>query len=79
MSIDESNLTPETCRKQYKEAWDKTHKPTGPINNITMTAAALEEEVAQLKVDNSELMSRVTAIEESLAAGRDGGSRWWWW
>jgi hypothetical protein len=74
ISIVESDLTPETCRKQYKVAWDETHtKPAAdPINNTTMTST-LEEEVAQLKVDNKELMSRVASIEESIAADDGGG------
>ena len=79
ISIIESDLTPSTCRKQYKAAWDETHnKPADdPINTTTMTMAmamtTLEEEVAQLKFDNKELMSRVASIEESVATGGDGG------
>ncbi|OEU18054.1 hypothetical protein FRACYDRAFT_268856 [Fragilariopsis cylindrus CCMP1102] len=77
ISIIESDLTPSTCRKQYKAAWDdETHnKPADPINTttMTMTMTTLEEEVAQLKFDNNELMSRVASIEESVAAGGGGG------
>jgi hypothetical protein len=73
LGMDGSDLTPETCTKQYEGAWDETHtKRTDPINT-TMTT--LEEEVAQLQADNNELMSRVTAVEESLATidGSGGG------
>jgi hypothetical protein len=68
ISIDESNLTPETCRKQYEEAWNATHQP----DPIDTTMIKLEEEVAQLQADNEELMSRIASIEESIAASGGG-------
>jgi hypothetical protein len=55
LGTDESEMTPEICSKQYKIAWDATHK-SDPINT-PMTA--LEEEIAQLQAGNKELMSRV--------------------
>ena len=79
ISIIESDLTPSTCRKQYQAAWDETHNKSAddPINTTTMTMAmamtTLEEEVAQLKFDDKELMSRVASIEESVATDGGGG------
>jgi hypothetical protein len=70
LGMDESEMTRETCSKQYKIAWDATHQ-LDPINT-TMTTA-LEEEIAQLQTDSKELMSRVAAMEESVADNNGTG------
>jgi hypothetical protein len=57
LGMDESEMKPGMCSKQYKEVWDETHKPY-PINT-TMTT--LGEEVAQLRAHNKEIMSRVAS------------------
>jgi hypothetical protein len=45
LGMEESELTPETCSKQYKEAWNATNTP----DPIDTTMTTLEEEVAQLQ------------------------------
>ena len=61
-------MTPENCSTEYKVAWNTTHVP----DPIDTSVTALEETVAQLQVDNKELLSRLVAIEGSLTANGSG-------
>ena len=66
--MDVADMTPATCSMEYEAAWNATHLP----DPIDTSVTALEENVAQLKADNKELMSRIVAIEESLTANGSG-------
>jgi len=83
LGMDVVDMTPATCSKEYKAAWDRTHVPD-PINtsltdleeNVAELQADNKElmsEVAKLKTDINELMSRMAATEGSLTASGSGG------
>jgi hypothetical protein len=74
---DVADMTPKTCSKEYKAAWNATHVP----NPIDTTVTDLEEIVTQLQAENKEfqannkeLLSRIVAIEGSLPANGSSGS-----
>ena len=83
LGMDVAVMTPATCSMEYEAAWNLAH----PIDtNVTSleeelmlrvasmeeSLVASEEEVAQLRADNKELMSRMAAIEGSLTANGSG-------
>ena len=70
LGMDVAVMTPATCSMEYEAAWNTTHVPD-PIDTSVTT---LEENVAQLQVDNKALLSRIAAIEGSLVANRSGSS-----
>ena len=71
LGMDVTDLTPATCRREYEATWNATHVPD-PIDTSVTT---LEENVAQLKANNKELLSRIVAIEGSLPATGSGSDR----
>ena len=67
-----TEMTPATCRTEYDAVWTAAHVLPDPI---AASVLALEDEVAQLKADISELMTRMTTTEgSSTANGSDATS-----
>ena len=64
LGMDVADLTPATCSTEYAAAWNATHVP----DPIDTSVTDLEDTVAQLQADNTELLSRIVAIEGSLSA-----------
>ena len=52
--MDVAKLTPATCSKQYKEAWNLMRVP----DRTNITVATLEGDVTQLQADNNQLLLR---------------------
>ncbi|OEU20159.1 hypothetical protein FRACYDRAFT_236228 [Fragilariopsis cylindrus CCMP1102] len=83
LGMDVADMTPATCSREYREAWNATNVQ----DPIDTSVTALEENVAELQADNKELMSevsqlqadinelksRMAATEGSLTASGNGG------
>ena len=54
LGMDVAKLTPATCSKQYKEAWNLMRVP----DRTNITVATLEGDVTQLQADNNQLLLR---------------------
>ena len=54
LGMDVAKLTPATCSKQYKEAWNLMRVP----DRTNITVATLEGDITQLQADNSQLLLR---------------------
>ena len=54
LGMDVAKLTPATCSKQYKEAWNLMRMP----DRTNITVATLEGDITQLQADNSQLLLR---------------------
>ena len=64
LGMEIEGITPVTCSTEYEAAWNITHVP----DPIDTSVTDLEDTVAQLQADNTELLSRIVAIEGSLSA-----------
>ena len=64
LGMDVDDMTPAICSTEYKAAWNATHV----LDPIDTSLTKLEETVAQLQVNNKELLSRIVAIEGSRPA-----------
>ena len=62
LGMDVADMTPATCSREYREAWNATNVP----DPIDTSVTALEENVAELQADNKELMSEVSQLQADI-------------
>ena len=64
LGMEVNAMTPTICNTEYEAAWNASHV----LDPIDTSLTKLEETVAQLQVNNKELLSRIVAIEGSRPA-----------